>query len=179
MKHTRIALWIAGAALALSLSGPAYAQPEDDDGAPPTAEVQERVKKMRGKVLREKVGLSEEKAKKVEAIFDALEPERRKVREEVRTARKQLRELFKADSDDQAAYDAALAKLREATKKTVALRDKQFEALKKELTPKEHAKIVHRLDKLRKKVHRQGNRGKQGRRGRPGPRGEGAPDDGE
>lgn len=179
MKHNRIALFIAGAALAFSLSGAAYAQSEDDDGAPPTAEVQERVKKMRGKVLREKLGLSEEKAKKVEAIFDALEPERRKVREEVRAARKQLRELLKADSDDQPAYDAALAKLREATKKTVALRDKQFEALKKELTPKEQAKIVHQLAKLRKKVHGQMSRGKHGRRGGPRPRGEGAPDDGE
>ncbi|MSP25345.1 MAG: periplasmic heavy metal sensor [Myxococcales bacterium] len=165
MHPTRIAVWIATATLAISLTAPAYAQPIENDGAPPSAEALERIKKMRGKVLREKVGLSEEKAKKVEASLDAHEPERRRVREATRTARKQLRDLLEANSDDQPAYDAALGKLRAGMKKMMELRDKQLDLFKKDLTPKEQAKLGQILGKLRKKMHGKGRHGGKGRRG--------------
>ncbi len=145
MKQTR---WIAvfAAALCVAVAAPAFAQQPDK------AEVQERIKALRHKMLVRKVGLSEDKATKVEQIIDGFNGERQKIHKQIAEEKKTLRELLKSNSDDQDSYEGAITRLRAAQKQNQALRDKEFEALKQELTPKEQAKLLRALNKFRNKV---------------------------
>jgi len=130
------------------IASPAWAEPPD---GPPGKQL-ERFNKMRGKLLRKKVGLSEAKAAKVEAVFKTFAPLRKKLRKTVRGARKDLRQLFKSDSDDQAAYRVALTKLRNANKAMQQLNDKQYGQVEKILTPKEQAKLLRAMQRVRRKM---------------------------
>ena len=157
----------------------ALAQPRAEAKGPPAA-AKQRLQKIRARVLRRKVGLSDEKAKKVEEIFRKHNSAQKKAQKQMREGQKELRRLFRADSDDQKAYDAALTKMHKAQRATQKMRDKQFGALKKVLTPKEQAKLLRAMRKVQQHMRRaragrrpQGNRNPAGRRGggRRGPPG--------
>jgi len=116
--------------------------------------------------------LSEAKAEKVEAIVKKYRKEQRTLSKDMREARRELRELFRNDSDDQQAYQKALSKLNAANKKLQTLRDKQFAELSQSLTPKEQARLLAALHKLRQHVgKRERRRGWRPPRGPRGPRG--------
>ena len=112
--HTLIALLFMS-----TLALPAMAQPGPGGrgrrGQPPRGQApahkMKRAQKMIGKALRNKLGLSGEKARKVEAILKQHIAAQRKLKGQIRTARQDLGKLFRSDSNDQNAGKAALDKM--------------------------------------------------------------------
>ncbi len=182
-KHLRtlvITLFVSTLAL------PAMAQPRQGGqgrwGQPPgqmkgpnkqqRAKQMKRAEKMVGKALRNKLGLSDAKATKVEAILKQHRASQQKIQAEIRKARQALRKLFQTDSNDQKAWGAALDEMEKGHKALAKGRDKQFAALKKVLTPKEQAKLLRGLNQLQKRMKaKRGQRGQRGQKGQRGPRG--------
>lgn len=165
MKSTLGMLRIALAA-ALWLASPvAEAQEPDERPAAQQGEKRERIKKLRDKVLRGKVGLDGDKAHKVEKILRQHRDKQRVIKKEIREAKDRLRALLKEDSGDDGAFDEALAKLRAAHKSLALQRDADFEELRKVLTAKEQAKLLRALLQLRQHLRAQveGRAGGKGR----------------
>lgn len=131
------------------VSAPAWAQ-----GGPQEkrAEVESRIKQIRARVLRQEVGLTEEKARKVEAIMDRFQAERRPLREKIRAHRQAIARLLQADSNDQAAYSREIAGLRDAHRKLQASREHELDELQRILSPKEQAKTAAAVQKMRRKI---------------------------
>jgi hypothetical protein len=112
----------------------------------------QRAKAVRGQILRTRVGLSEERAGKVEAILDRNAPERRRLQGEIQAATKALRELMRANSQDQQAYARALEQLRAGQKALRNLREREDEAVRQVLKPREQALLLRSLENLRRKA---------------------------
>ena len=141
MKKALSIVGIAIAALFLAL--PVQAQPRGSGGgqAPSPAQIEKKLQKVRARLLREHVGLSEKKARKVEAIFERFAPRTRKIEQQKRDAKETLRYLFETDSNDQKAYAKALAKLQRTQEAMQRIRARQFEEIQKILLPKQQAKL--------------------------------------
>jgi Spy/CpxP family protein refolding chaperone len=135
--------------IALLACAPAMAAPTTP--GPSGAPMEQRFQKVRSRVLREKVGLAEEKARKVEVILDRYAPERKRLTQELRQGRQKLRALLTLDSQDQAAYRSALDQVRTNRKALQDLMERAFGEIAKELTPKEQGKLFLALDELRQR----------------------------
>jgi Spy/CpxP family protein refolding chaperone len=122
---------------------------------------------LRDKVLRERVGLDEAKAAHVEKVIIDYQQKQRVIRKDIRDSRQRLRELFKSDSDDQAAYKEALTKFRKAHADLAQLRELEFAALDAKLTPKEQAKLLGTLVQVRRHLNRQRANARQQRQDKP------------
>jgi hypothetical protein len=120
--------------------------------AAPVSAAEVRAKAMRAKILRKRVGLNEERALKVEAILERYAPERRRIQGSVREATKSLRELLYANSEDQQAYGRALEQLRAGQKALQNLRDREDEAMRQVLKPREQALLLRSLENLRRRA---------------------------
>ena len=158
-KLTQLAaLWLTAAALLL-VAAPATAQ-----GANKRSNVEERLNKVRRKVLKKKVGLSDAKVDAVEAAFTKFRTKRSQLKQQTKSARRALRRLARADSSDQAAYskaiDAFLANRRAMRK----LEDEQLAALRKILTPKEQVRLLHASMKLKRKLRKARRRARRQRK---------------
>jgi len=108
--------------------------------------------RVRSRVLREKVGLSNEKASKVEAILDRYAPERRRIALKIRDGRQKLMALLVLNSEDQTAYKGALEEVRTNRQAMQALMERAFNDIATELTPKEQARLFLALQDLRLKA---------------------------
>jgi len=117
------------------------------------AEVEARLKKWRGTMLRRDIGLEDKKATEVERTLDKYQAEREKVQKELRQQQKTMRALFDLDSADQAAYAKALQLVRENTAKMQSLRLQEFDELGKQLTPKQEAKLLRLMRQMEQKLH--------------------------
>jgi Spy/CpxP family protein refolding chaperone len=139
-------------AVSLFACAPAAAAPPN---TPPSGNPHEhRLQQMRSRVLRDKVGLSDDKAAKVEVILEKYAPERRRVAQKLREGRQKLKALMTLSSEDQAAYRAALDQIRVNRKALQDLMERAFNEISKELTPKEQARLFLALDDLRGKARR-------------------------
>lgn len=138
---------------ALGVAAPAFAQGKG--GAPPPdkrGQVEQRMRQVLGKVLRERVGLDEKKAAAVEKILDKNTSAERTLRQEQRKHRQALRALLKADSNDQNAYKAAITGLRASQQKLQAIHQRELDEVAKILTPKEQAKFLIAVTGMRQKL---------------------------
>jgi Spy/CpxP family protein refolding chaperone len=157
-------IWLVAALLVLApavlVGGVAFSQPTDPSGDEPR--LGQRLKRLRGRLLRKKIGLSEEKAARVEALFLANAERRRELNTAQKSARAELRALFQSDSDDQDAFGAALDKLRKAHKELDELREQELDELHTFLTPKEEAKLLRAVEQLQRRL--QGERPRRLRR---------------
>jgi Spy/CpxP family protein refolding chaperone len=141
-------------AIALTLfATPAAAQPKD---------AQKNFKKLRRRLLKKKIGLDDATVKKVETILKKAHVERKKIQGQVKDARQQLKKLFKADSNDQQAYDVALKKLHNSHRAMQELQNKQLGELHKIMKPKQLALLLRAMNKIRR--HMKKRRGKRGGR---------------
>ena len=143
--------------LGVLVAATAVAQPPPGQAPPAKAkltpqEIKQRIRRMRAKVLRVQVGLDDAKADQAEQILDSFEQAHRDKQRAVRQARRRLRHLFVTDSEDEQAYQRALAELRLAHKELQQLREKQLAALAQVLTYKQQAKLLRSLAKLRRKL---------------------------
>jgi hypothetical protein len=117
-------------------------------------QIETRLRDAVARALRRDVGLDEQKAVQIEKTLQQFAPERQRLRLELSAARGQVKALLKQDSDDQKSYQAALARFRDAQKKLRALREREFDAISKQLNPKQQAKLVESLRKLHHKLGR-------------------------
>lgn len=167
---------LAGLLLAAVVAVPLVASARHGEGrrGPPTEQERERfhgkMKQRMAKVLRERVGLDEARAKQVEAIFERRRQQGRALHEQLRTHREALRKLLEADSSDQAAYQRALDGLQAAHKALRAHREQGIAEARRVLTPKEQAKLLRAMHRMGK--HRFGPHGRGGPHGRSGPQGD-------
>jgi len=133
-----------------ALSAPAFAQPSGAQAK--RAEVEARLKKWRGTILRKDVGLDEKKATDIEHTLDKFQVEREKVQKEMRQQQKIMRALFDLDSNDQSAYAKSLQSVRESTAKLQTLRLAEFDELGKQLSPKQEAKLLRLMRQMEQKL---------------------------
>src|SRR5689334_2059338 len=89
-------------------------EPNQDTPAAKRTKVKGRIKQIRSQLLRKRVGLDEATAARVEATFDKYRTQRAKEQQRMRTNRKAIADLIKADSNDQTAYSRAIAESRAA-----------------------------------------------------------------
>lgn len=116
------------------------------------AKVEQRLEKLRERVLKKDVGLDDKKAKAVSEILTRYVTERRKIQKDQREYRRTLQKLVQSDSNDQDAYKKALKSFRDGRKKLQALEDRELDEVAKILTPKEQVKLVAALQRLRRKL---------------------------
>ena len=135
-----------------------------------------KMKAHRGKMLREKLGLNEERAKQVEVVMERFHGQRRALHQQMEVHHKALRKLLKADSNDQQAYKKAVDGMIAGRDKMQQLKREQIGQLRKLLTPKEQAKamlLMHRMKrrmhhKMMRMHHGKGGKGWRGGKGRRG-----------
>ncbi len=150
MKALKLLLPAAlSAGLILTAAPAAEAQPKQR-----TVRVAKRLKQARARLLRQKVGLDEAKAVQVEKILDQHAKQRRGLKKQTKQHRRTVMALLSADSGDQQAYARAIKGARDGEKKLRALRDKEFNALAKVLTPKQQAKLMVAVKKMQKDIRR-------------------------
>jgi Spy/CpxP family protein refolding chaperone len=141
-------LFLACVVAVLGAGTVANAQPAKDK----RAKVEQRLEKLRERVLKKDVGLDDKKAAAVGAILTRHATERRKIQKDQRDYRRTLQKLVQSDSNDQDAYKKALKSFRDGRKKLQALEDRQLDEVAKILTPKEQVKLVAALQRFRRKL---------------------------
>lgn len=158
-RHTRIAFVGAAWLVVVAMLVPAMAMAEpgqgrsDVDRKAKRAKFMAKMKQHRGRMLREKVGLSEAKAQKLERIMDGFHQKRRALHQQMRSNHKALRQLLKADSNDQQAYKKSVDGLIDARDRMQKLKRQQIRAMRKHLTPKQQAKAMMALHRMKRKMH--------------------------
>lgn len=156
MKTTRNVMF---ALLALLIATPAFAGGPRRDGrgdpearAAHRAKMEARFKEKRGELLRERIGVDEATAQACEAILDRYEAQRKALRDEIRTHKQALRELFEADSADDAAYLVEVDGLVKAHKQMQGFRQQEFEEVRVLLTGKQQAHLLAALHRMHKRM---------------------------
>ena len=163
-----LSMSLAGGATAIPPRPPGSAPPGPGAGGPPPR-IAERMKQLRKRILEDEIGLDAQRAAKVSKILESFDATRRKARQRAKQARRALRQLVRSDSDDQEAFRAAIDEMQAANKATQVVRVQQFTALKKLLTPKQQAKLLLALGRLKKRARGFADEFRRGRGGPPGP----------
>ena len=143
---------VAVTAIALSLTVPAAAEPGRRSDK--RAELHDKMREHRGRVLRERVGLDEKTAQATEKILDRFQLEREKLEAQQREEKKKLRAMLELDQNDQAAYTRGLRSLVDAQQKLGKLRQQELDELAKVLTPKQQAKLALAIDEAMKELRK-------------------------
>jgi Spy/CpxP family protein refolding chaperone len=138
-------------ALAVTLAVPALAQDAPPDAK--RAQVEAKMKEIRNRMLREQVGLSDATARRVEAILEKHQKQRRALRQKVQGHRQAIRELLRNDSNDQPAYAREIKGMRDTQRQLQALRDQEIDELQQVLTPKEQAKLGVAMQQMKRRVN--------------------------
>mgnify|MGYP001290096776 CR=1 FL=1 len=129
--------------------------------------IKARMKKIRLKLLQEKVGLTPEKVETVTALLDANSEARLTLQHEMKTAHRRLTALVEADPDDADAFEVTIDALLRARRALANMRHDELSQLRKLLEPREVGRLMIALDHLKRKMHRKRNRrpgkGKRGR----------------
>lgn len=168
-----VTLLAAGLALAPSA---ADAQGWGKGRGPATPEQREKMHKRflekRAKVLREQVGLDDATARKVEKVHDTFHTERMAIGKRMHESRFALKKLLDADSNDQKAFARAVQGILDAQKAMGDLRQREMQAVRRFLTPKQQAKLMVSIHKARRQMHRfMGRHKRAGCQGADCPRG--------
>lgn len=118
------------------------------------AKVEQRLKQVTSRILRQEVGLDDKKSDEVLRVLEKHHAERRKLQQQHRQHRKEIGELLQADSADDAQYKKSIDGFRSTQKKLNALRDREMDEIAKLITPKQQAKLFRALERMRKKLAR-------------------------
>ena len=130
---------------------------ETAEAKPPpahTAQIHEKLIELRGRLLEEMVGLDESRAVQVESILKGFDDEHRTYSAMLEQARRLMRRLVREDSHDDKALTKAVEDVRLAHSYLHQVRDKQYRAIQKSLSPKEQAIFFESLGKLRHEVRK-------------------------
>ena len=137
--------------LSLLIAGAALAQPRGPRGEM-TPERMEKFKEKRGKLLREKVGLTETEAVQVEAVMDKFQAERKELKGQVREAKQALKALLDEDSEDQVAFQNNLDVLLATRASMQELHATEIAELRGLLTPKKATKLLSMMERVHKRM---------------------------
>lgn len=148
--------------LSLLIAGAALAQPRGPRGEM-TPERVEKFKEKRGELLREKVGLSEALATRVEAVMDKFQAERQELHGQVMEAKQALQTLLEEDSGDQLAYKANLDTLLAIRTSMQELHEAEISEIRGLLTPKEATKLLSTMERVHKRMRGMKGHGRKGR----------------
>ena len=118
------------------------------------AQVHEKLIELRGRLLKEMVGLDETRAAQIELILKGIDDEHRTYSAMLEQARRLMRRLAREDSHDDKALANAVEDVRLAHSYLHQVRDKQYRAIQKSLSPKEQAIFFESLGKLRHEVRK-------------------------
>ena len=113
-----------------------------------------RLARLRHRVLKNKVGLDDKQIEQVLSIFEAQQAQRHAYEKQIKASRQAMRALFKANSDDQAAFAAHMDTLQSSYRGIAELRDEQLTAIRKVLQPKEQAKLLRAMELVKRKLER-------------------------
>ena len=108
-----------------------------------------RLAKVRDKLLKQRLGLDDAAAKKVEGLLAEHAKARREANQKTRQAQRELRRLLRADDEDQDAYRKALLELEKSRETMEQLRKKHLAELKATLTPKQQAQLLQAMHRVR------------------------------
>ena len=153
--------------LACAVAVPALAQP-DPAPKPSAGQGRPQLRQLRRKLLQQRAGLSEEQIDKIEAAARKHAEERQRIRREMKTARQELNQLFRDDSDDEQAWRAALDGMETARRAQQRLRQTHYEELGTFLTAKQQAKLLRTMYEVKRKLRNQ--RARRPKRKAPGGR---------
>ena len=165
---TLAAMFVASAALAGPGRGQGPDGPHGKMGKQHGKQMHQRFKAKMAKVLRQDVGLDEGTALKVEQIHKGQHDQRKAAHKKMFQAKRALRTLINSDSNDQRAYEDAVAGLLQARATMHKLREQGFAEVRKILTPKQQGKLMFAMHKVKRMMHRgKGKRGGKHRGQRP------------
>ena len=127
------------------------------------AQMQSRLKQMRSRLLREELGLDEARASEAETVMDGFAPQRKGLRQTLRTHRRALRTLEETQSTDDEAYVAAVDGLVTAERQLQVMRAQEFDALRLILDGREQAHLLHAFKKMKRHMRKMKRDNKKGR----------------
>ena len=127
-------------------SGPDWAQAQEH-GRKDKEQVEKRVELIRMWKLTEALSLDEEKGAKLFPLINTYEKKKKELRKEEFRTMRSLRETLAESKPDEKALKEVLDKLEKGRRELGALKEKEFEKLKKLLTTEELARfIVFQID---------------------------------
>ena len=127
--------------------------------------VAQKIVELRGRLLREMVGLNDSRAREVELVLESFDDEHQTYSSMLDVAQRKMRSLLDEKSDDEKAYTQTVEDLRLAHDYLHQLRDRQFRAMQKILKPKEQALFFQSLGKLRHEVRKRLRRARREAKG--------------
>ena len=123
--------------------------------------VAQKIVELRGRLLREMVGLSEARALQAEQVLQSFDDEHQTYSEMLDVAQRKMRSLLQDNSDDTQAYARVVEDVRVAHDYLHQLRDRQFRSMQNILAPKEQAMFFESLGKLRHEVRKRMRRARR------------------
>ena len=140
---------------------PQVATAEPSALGPPHAHYQERLREVRGKVLRQQAKFDEAAAVKTEKVLNQFDEDRKAAHGREADARKALSALVKADSRDEKVYKDALDALVVAHEAVVKLRVRELEELRKSLGQRDAARVVVALPAIQRELRQEMKEGRK------------------
>ena len=146
-----------GAALFFTLivgSGLASAEPSHELPPPPPPMREpgvhqiEKMREVRGRLLREGVKLTEHDARAVEKVLESFDLQQRAAKRSVHQARRELHLLLDRSVKDEGRYRSAIEQLRAAHEAMHRIKEERLDALMGVLPPQKTARLLVMLGKL-------------------------------
>ncbi len=136
----------------------ARAAPADDDKV--RSRVERRVRLLRLVELSDALGLSDEKAIKLNKMMETFDERRRKIAEQTRDAKKIVKRSADGDEAAHKELDGAVERLLEARKAMNDVDRDMYRAVSKELTPAQRAKFVITMVEFRGRMEKMARQAK-------------------
>lgn len=146
------------ALLALAAAADAQQQPANSSDAPPRRQrvaLEQRVQQGLGRLMRERVGLSDAQIRQLAPVRQRFEARRRELLTGERAARTELRRLIQAggtDSTTQARVAALIAQLHDLQRRRVQLFEDEQRELAGFMTPVQRARYQAVQENIRRRV---------------------------
>jgi len=147
MRHTVVALF---AAATLGLPSGVSGQPPSRQQAP--AEVRDRIRQRFARLLRERVGLSDDQLRRLAPISRGFEVRRQTLFREERAARQALRRELAATSPDQPRVAAQIDQLFALQRRRLDLAAEEQRELATFMTPAQRARYLALQEHLRRRA---------------------------
>lgn len=131
--------------------------------------IERRMRMMRLAGLSEALALSDERALKLNHLFEPFDDRRRKVGEQMRDARQVIKRAAEGDEAAHKDLDPAVAKVLDARAQINEIDRDMYKAFAKELTPTQRAKFVVFMGEFRKGMEKMARHARHRARGPGGP----------
>lgn len=161
-------------------AAPAASQPRPAPSAADRAELERRVRARFAEIIKTRLGLSDREADRLGEVMRSFEGDRRALRVEEATLRRNVEAFLRAGGDDDARATGLMRGMAELRAREAALFAREQEAMLQVLTPAQLLRFHAVREELAQRVQRVrgGRSGEPGARRRPGGAAGGLPDAG-